>query len=114
MLIPRGIGEYTQYANVRGDMAIPQADILPVNPLSNDGKSYGLHPNLPKLQNLFETENAAFIANVGALVEPVTLSQFYSNQKLPPGLFSHSDQVKHWQTSVPQDRDALGWGLWMG
>lgn len=109
-LIPRGADEYAQYANVRGDMAIPQANILPVNPLSNDGKSYGLHPNLPNLQNLFEAENAAFIANVGSLIEPVTLAQFYNNQKLPPGLFSHSDQVKHWQTSVPQDRDALGWG----
>lgn len=110
MLIPRGAGEYAEYAAVRGEMAIPQAGILPINPLNNDGKSYGLHPNLPNLKNLFETGSAAFVANVGALVEPVTLTQFYNNYKLPPGLFSHSDQVKHWQTSVPQDKDALGWG----
>jgi len=110
MLIPRGASEYAEYSAVRGDMAIPQAGILPINPLNNDGKSYGLHPNLPNLKNLFETGSAAFVANVGALIEPVTLTQFYNNYKLPPGLFSHSDQVKHWQTSVPQDKDALGWG----
>lgn len=110
MLMPRGANEHAEYANVRGSMAIPQADILPINPINNDGKSYGLHPNMPNIQNLFEAGNVAFIANTGALVEPVTLAHFYNNQKLPPGLFSHSDQIKHWQTSVPQDRDALGWG----
>jgi len=110
MLIPRGAGEYVEYASVRGRMAISQANILPINPTISDGKSYGLHPNLPNLKNLFNNANAAFVANVGALIEPTTLTQFYNNKKLPPGLFSHADQVKHWQTSVPQDKDALGWG----
>ena len=110
MLIPHGAGEYSEYANVRRGMAIPQADILPINPIVSDGKNYGLHPKLTNIKNLFENQSAAFIANVGSLIEPVTLTQFYNNQKLPPGLFSHADQIKHWQTSVPQDRDAIGWG----
>jgi uncharacterized protein (DUF1501 family) len=31
-------------------------------------------------------------------------------KKLPLGLYSHSDQMMQWQTSVPQSRDALGVG----
>ncbi len=110
MLIPRGTSEYNDYAARRTNMAIPQADILPINPIVSDGKDYGLHPNLPNIQSMFESGNLAFVANVGTLVEPTTLATYNAEQNLPIGLFSHSDQNTHWQTSVPQDRDALGWG----
>ena len=110
MLIPRGTAEYNDYATRRTNMAIPQADILPINPLVSDGKEYGLHPSMTNVQSMFEAGNLAFIANVGALVEPTTLATYNADQNLPIGLFSHSDQRTHWQTSVPQDRDALGWG----
>lgn len=110
MLIPRGIGEYAEYASVRTNLAIPQADLLPINPLNPDGKDYGLHPNLSNIQTLFETGELAFLANVGAMVEPTTVADYQNSINLPQGLFSHSDQKTHWQTSIPQDRKALGWG----
>lgn len=110
MLIPSGNSEYTDYANVRTNLKIPQDQLLPISPLNPDGKSYGLHPNMPNIQSMFNTGKLAFIANIGALVAPTTLSNFNADQNLPLGLFSHSDQRKHWQTSVPQDRNALGWG----
>lgn len=110
MLIPRGTSEYNEYATVRTNMAIPQADILPINPVISDGKDYGVHPNMTNVQSMFEAGNLAFVANVGALVEPVTLATYNAGTNLPLGLYSHSDQRTHWQTSVPQDRDALGWG----
>lgn len=59
---------------------------------------------------LFESGNAAFIANVGALIEPLTSATIGSSNNVPSGLFSHSDQRSHWQTGVPQSVDALGWG----
>lgn len=110
MLIPKGTDEYAEYAAIRSDLAIPQADLLAINPLNPDGKEYGLHPNMPNIQNLFETGELSFLANVGSLIEPTTLASFQLAQNLPLGLFSHSDQKTHWQTSVPQDRNALGWG----
>jgi len=110
MLIPRGMSEYTEYANVRTNLKIAQDQLLPLNPLNPDGRLYGLHPNLTNVQSMFESGQLAFIANIGALVAPTTLSTFNADQDLPLGLFSHSDQRQHWQTSVPQDRDALGWG----
>ncbi len=110
MLMPRGTSEYTQYADVRTNLKIPQEQLLPINTLNPDGKLYGLHPNMPNIQGMFENGNLAFVANVGALIAPTTLTTFNADIDLPLGLFSHSDQQKHWQTSIPQDRNALGWG----
>lgn len=110
MLMPRGTSEYAEYAAVRTNLKIPQEQLLPVNPLNSDGKLYGLHPNMPNIQAMFDSGKMAFVANVGAMVAPTTLTTFNADQNLPLGLFSHSDQRKHWQTSVPQDRNSLGWG----
>ena len=112
MLIPRGNDEYNEYATVRTNLAIPQNQLLPLNPLNSINKDLGLHPNLPDLKQIFDNGDLAFIANVGALVEPLTKSLYQNKlRQVPVGLFSHSDQQKHWQTSVPQDRrQATGWG----
>jgi len=110
MLMPQGIDEYNEYAAVRSNLAIPRNQIRPINPLNPDGKNYGLHPNMPIIQNLFESEKVAFIANVGTLIKPTTLADYNLDKDLPLGLYSHSDQAQHWQTSIPGDRNAGGWG----
>jgi len=111
MVIPRGDTEYSEYAAARSNLAIPQADIRPINPTTTDGRSYGLHPSLGGFQGLFEQGKAAVISNVGTLVEPVTKSVIESGGgNLPLGLFSHIDQAMHWQTAIPQDRTNIGWG----
>ncbi len=110
MLVPRSTEEYNQYAAIRTNIALDQQSLLPINPLNPDGKQYGLHPNMPKIQQMFETEKLSFIANCGVLVQPTTMTDYNTANKLPFGLFSHSDQATHWQTSLPQDRRAVGWG----
>ena len=110
MLVPKGDAEHLEYATVRTNLAIEKETLRPINPINSIGKVLGLHPNLENIQTLFETEKAAFVANVGALVEPTTVAQFKNNENNPVGLFSHSDQRLHWQTSIPQDRNANGWG----
>lgn len=110
MLVPRGINEYNDYAATRTNLAIDRNDLLPINPLNSDGKLYGLHPGMSKTQSLFESGNLAFIANTGTLVQPTTMIDFQGGNNIPAGLFSHSDQAQHWQTSLPQDRNAAtGW-----
>jgi hypothetical protein len=49
---------------------------------------------------------------VGTLVRPTTRAQYLSNTKFytPPQLFSHSDQVTQWQTSIPDAPPTTGWG----
>lgn len=110
MLVPRGTSEYNQYAEVRSGTKIEQSELLPINALNTDGKLYGLHPRLTNIQNLFESGKAAFVANVGTLIAPTTLTDFNSQARNPKGLFSHSDQAQQWQTSLPQERNARGWG----
>ncbi len=110
MLVPRGAAEYAEYAAVRQDLALPQAQLLPITPLGNPGLLLGLHPGLPEIQALFESGDAAFIANVGTLVEPTNLLTYGNGAaQLPLGLFSHSDQIEQWQTSIPHQRSGVGW-----
>lgn len=106
MLIPTDQAAYDEYATTRSNMAIPQADILPLS-----GVNYGLHPSLSGVQSLFDNNKLAFISNVGTMVEPTTKTQFYNESvDLPLGLYSHADQVQQWQTSVPHERSNIGWG----
>jgi uncharacterized protein (DUF1501 family) len=110
MLVPRGPSEHAEYAQVRRDLALPRDVLLPVDPATSDGRLYGLHPGLAELQTLFERTDVAFLANVGTLVEPMTLQQYRDGTaRRPLGLFSHSDQSMHWQTSIPDQRAAVGW-----
>jgi len=111
MLIPRSNAEYAEYAAVRSNLAIPQDEILPINPEETDGREFGLHPSLTGVRDLFEQGKAAFISNVGTLVEPTTKPGLQNGSaNVPLGLLSHSDQVMHWQTAFPQDRSNFGWG----
>ena len=110
MLVPSGPAEHAEYAAARADLALPQNTLLPISPATPDGRSYGMHPGLPELQSLFAQGQLAFLANVGTLVEPTTLQQYRSGgASLPLGLFSHSDQAMHWQSSLPDRRNAAGW-----
>lgn len=115
LLVPRGSSaaspEYVEYADVRQDLALPYSSLLPINPINNPGLGLGLHPGVSGLQTLFEAGNAAFVANVGTLIEPVTLAGYNDgSDHLPLGLFSHSDQIEQWQTSMPHTRSGIGWG----
>lgn len=67
---------------------------------------------MTQLQAIYNQGDAALVANVGSLVQPTDRSMFSGNDpRLPLGLFSHSDLVRHWQTSMPRSRDAItGWG----
>lgn len=109
MLAPKGAARQ-EYRDIRQTIAIPDAQLLPINPLNDAGRPLGLHPAMPGLRELFEEGSLAFVANVGTLVETVTKAQYNAGQKLPLGLFSHSDQIEQWQTSIPDNRSGIGWG----
>ena len=110
MLVPRGTTEHAEYATIRQDLALAKNSLLPISPLGSPGLELGLHPGLAGLQTLFGEGKAAFITNVGTLVEPTTRAQFEAGSvRLPLGLFSHSDQIEQWQTSMPDVRSSRGW-----
>ena len=70
-----------------------------------------VHPGLSEVRDLFDSGDLAFIANVGSLAEPTDRVAYDAGSvRLPLGLFSHSDQIAQWQTSVPDARIATGVG----
>ena len=110
MVIPTSTNEYSEYATVRSNLAISRNEILGINPTNGDGRTFGLHPSMTNLRQLFDNGNLAIVNNVGTLVEPSTKPQIEGNQvQVPLGLFSHSDQLMHWQTCLlytsPSPRD---------
>jgi uncharacterized protein (DUF1501 family) len=112
LILPTIQAEYDNYAAIRTPvLAIPQASILPISPLNSDGHAYGLHPACPELQTLFGEGKLATLFNVGTLIYPITRAQYQSGVlNKPPQLFSHSDQVTQWQTSIPDQPPLTGWG----
>jgi len=112
LLIPTDNTDYGLYAADRTVLAIPQASLLPIAPKTySDGRTWGLHPSLAEVQQLFAQGNLALLANTGTLVQPVTLAQYRAGTAaLPPQLFSHANQQVQWQSSVPDQPFTKGWG----
>ncbi len=108
-VVPTSTAEYDAYYVARGggtasSLAIPQASLLSIPTLVPDpaGVTYGLHPNMSGLRDLFAAQKAAVIANVGPLIRPTTKAQYQqaatSGHELPPQLFSHNDQQDQWHS----------------
>lgn len=116
LIIPINPTEYADYAAIRTDvLALPMSGApnvaLPLSPLSSDGHDYGLHPACPELATLFHESKLSILFNTGTLVFPMTRAQFQGGMlQRPPQLFSHSDQVTQWQTSIPDRPPLTGWG----
>ena len=109
-IVPMSSKEYQQYASIRGQIAIPQASLLPVTP-RNGGASYGFHPGVPELQQLFKNRRLAVVANVGMLVQPTTQTQYVQQTAgIPQNLFNHAVQQAQWQTSIADQNGQSGWG----
>ncbi|MEM8891579.1 MAG: DUF1501 domain-containing protein, partial [Bacteroidota bacterium] len=111
MLVPNDTDGYNTYANTRSNLSLPRTSLLGLTPRAGNQIPLGIHPAMPQVQQLFNSGRVAFVSNVGTLVEPTSLIQYLNGSaNLPLGLFSHSDQIQQWQTSVPNSRSAQGWG----
>jgi uncharacterized protein (DUF1501 family) len=108
MIVPIDTAGYTNYQTIRSNLALAKASLLPLQVGSQ--ANFGLHPNLPELQALFNTNKAlAVLQNVGTLVQPTTQAQYKSHAKVPENLFSHSDQQDQWQTTQLAGMQNAGW-----
>jgi len=99
---------YSSYSQARALLAIPQAQLLPLQIGSQ--ATYGVHPNMPEMQGLFNTQkNLAIVANVGTLVQPTTQATYNAYKNLPANLYSHSDQQDQWQSAQLSGTPLSGW-----
>ena len=110
MLVPNTSAEYSAYAASRQNLALLQSDLLPISPASTGTPDFGLHPAMGGVQSLFQAGNAAFVTNVGPLVEPTTKTQYQNRSvTLPPQLFSHNDQQDQWTSLRGNVPSKTGW-----
>lgn len=118
MLTPYGLAgdheggdAYGHYVTSRDDLALPRSNLIKIEPTNTGDLTFGVHHRMPNLAAMFQGGDAAFVANVGTLIEPVAdrSEVFQALKRLPLGLYSHSDQIEQWQTSVPHSRSGLGW-----
>ena len=114
---------WAEYQRLRGTPPDPIAlagpgvagGVLPIVPATDQpGRTFGLHPNLGPLKDLFDSGRAAVIANVGPLIAPITKAQYTARSvPLPVNLFSHNDQSSTWQANASEGAH-FGWGGRMG
>ena len=106
---------YTDYATARGQqsdggLALPMDQLLPLAPATG-AASYGLNPNMPELQQLWNSGALGVLFNVGTLVAPTNKADDAAGRvPRPESLMSHQDQQNQWQTSLPDRQSRTGWG----
>ncbi|MEM1449485.1 MAG: DUF1501 domain-containing protein [Planctomycetota bacterium] len=110
VLVPTSTAEYDVYAASRGDLAEAQGSLLPITPLTPDGATYGVHGQMPAVQQMFQDGKLAFVPNTGPLVRPLSKTEFLSGTApIPPYLFSHNDQQTQWQVAQADGPRNTGW-----
>jgi len=108
MVVPYEQNAYQQYQNSRRGMALSRESLHPLN-----NSDFAFHNAMPDLKNLYNSNKLGVVANVGALIEPVTKSAYINKTTpLPAGLFSHSHQQEFWETGATAKSSIHppGWG----
>jgi uncharacterized protein (DUF1501 family) len=86
----------------------------PLNRANYTQSNFALHPGAYPLKTLFDSQDLAFVANIGTLVGTQNITRANFNtlpaSTKPPQLFSHSDQQVQWQSSLPDKPFSQGWG----
>jgi uncharacterized protein (DUF1501 family) len=120
MVVPTSTAEYNAYARSRGggtssSLAIDRSALLPITLQGRfaGDPTYGFHPSMPGVRDLFSSGQLAVMANVGPLIRPTTKSQYQSaattGHTLPPQLFSHNDQQDQWHSLRGRATLKSGW-----
>jgi uncharacterized protein (DUF1501 family) len=111
LVVPLDTAGYAAYSAARNaaGLAIAQTSLLPITPRSI-GTDYGLHPSLAAIHPLFTQGKLAIVSNVGPLIQPLSKKDYLSGAPRPYQLFSHSDQISQWQTSISTGASGTGWG----
>lgn len=118
-------GVYNANTNPLG-LALDFTQLLDIGTPAGQSFAFGLHPqcadyvfsrngnnyNYPGIRTLFGAgqQKLAFIANIGTLVQPTSMTQFNGSAPKPPQLYSHSDQEALWHLANTDTNIRTGWG----
>ncbi len=111
-VVPLDATNHANYSKARGALTLAK-DKLAKLTLPDGSASHGLHPSLSDLIPAWEDDALAVLFNVGSLVRPLTAAEYRAGSAADiriPGLFSHADQVRQWQSSIAGRLATTGWG----
>ncbi|CAK0877600.1 unnamed protein product [Prorocentrum cordatum] len=113
LIVPIGCPLYNEYAGARTNMGVSQSALLPTTTTGQVCSSFGVHPAMPFLHQLYDSRRqAAFVSNVGALVEPTTKERWKNGEAdRCLGIFSHNHQQNAAQTLKCQEAGAVPRGV---
>lgn len=110
--VPLDSTGYARYARTRGVLTLSRDSLAPLT-LADGSTPFGLHPSLESLVPAWEAEQLSLLFNVGTLQRPLTVAEYRTGMDSStriPGLFSHADQVRQWQSSIAGTPGPTGWG----
>ena len=81
---------YAEYKTARGSIGLQKQDLLPIDAKGSKQicNTFGVHPNLPLIKELYDENEAIFLAGIGVLSEPVTNNNY--EMKTKTQLFAHN------------------------
>jgi len=113
MLVPMECSLYEEYRSIRTDLALQTNELLSIDARSSGQtcKKFGVHARLRSVKEMYDKGQAAFVANVGSLVEPTTPKHWRSGRtRWCQGMFSHSHQQWGVQTLKCQSPGVSAFG----
>ncbi len=112
MVVPINTSFYSQYAALRGPVALAQASCIPLNGTDKSSLgTVGLHPSLVNVAAVFNRKQALIVANAGPMVTSATKQQLLADVSLQPGsLFSHPAGIAQWESATTLALPDTGWG----
>lgn len=113
-VVPADAAGLTEYNNARQDLAWPAGRLQRITGDNQGaGRAFAMPAELAPLRRLYQTGQAAILANVGTMERPVTKAEALAGVNIPAKLYSHNDQQSAWQSLSPEGASS-GWGGRMG
>jgi uncharacterized protein (DUF1501 family) len=114
-IVPLDRDEHSAYRRARGAVALPRQGLMALETpaASEDDRRFGMPASLAPLHALVGRGQAALLANVGPLRQPLSQTDIHKTSHRPPDLYEHDEQALAWQC-LAADPAAPGWGGRLG
>ncbi len=82
---------YDHYAEVRGPVKILKNSLHPIDASTSSQpcQTFGIHPKMPYLKQLYDEKDVSFVAGIGVLTKPVTQKTYRRDTRTR--LFAHNE-----------------------
>jgi uncharacterized protein (DUF1501 family) len=113
VVVPLSQSGYALYQRARANLALQPSQLHACD--DGSGRDYGFHQSLSRIAALYNSGNAALLANVGSLANPLSKAAVLNGTgTMPTDLMNHEMQRYQWGTSYAvtgaTSNTYTGWG----